>query len=80
MSKYLIIPDCGDQNRGDQALVWETKRLAEDAGFVGKYIMIASTELTQSKSQGISTSPPSCNIHPGCLKSKITSGTRGVLS
>jgi colanic acid/amylovoran biosynthesis protein len=58
MSKYLIIPGCGDQNRGDQALVWETKRLAEDAGFVGKYIMIASTELTQSKSQGISTSPP----------------------
>ena len=27
--KYIIIPGCSDLNRGDQALVWETKRLAE---------------------------------------------------
>ncbi|MBR6041241.1 MAG: polysaccharide pyruvyl transferase family protein [Paludibacteraceae bacterium] len=37
MKKYVIIPNCSDLNRGDQALVWETKRLAEDAGFKGDF-------------------------------------------
>lgn len=37
MNKYIIIPNCSDLNRGDQALVWETKRIAEDAGYRGKY-------------------------------------------
>lgn len=37
MKKFIIIPNCSDLNRGDQALVWETKRIAEDAGYVGDY-------------------------------------------
>ena len=40
--KYVIIPGCSDLNRGDQALVWETKRLAEDAGFKGDYYLVKS--------------------------------------
>lgn len=39
MNKYLIVPGCSDLNRGDQALVWETKRLAEECGFEGKYYL-----------------------------------------
>lgn len=35
--KYIIIPNCSDLNRGDQALVWETKRIAEEAGYIGDY-------------------------------------------
>ena len=41
MKKFLIIPNCSDLNRGDQALVWETKRLAEDAGCIGEYYVTA---------------------------------------
>ena len=41
MKKYIIIPFCSDLNRGDQALVWETKRIAEESGFKGKYYLIA---------------------------------------
>lgn len=37
MNKYIVLPDCSDLNRGDQALVWETIRLAKDAGFEGDY-------------------------------------------
>lgn len=33
----VIIPSCSDLNRGDQALVWETKRVAEDCGYKGKF-------------------------------------------
>lgn len=53
--KYIIIPGCSDLNRGDQALVWETKRLAEENGFTGKYYLTAERNepVEQSKSQGI---------------------------
>lgn len=43
-SIYLILPGCDDTNRGDQALIWETIRLAKDAGFNGKYYMLASED------------------------------------
>ena len=36
-NSYVIVPCCSDLNRGDQALVWETRRVAEDAGLTGKY-------------------------------------------
>lgn len=39
MKKYVIIPGCSDLNRGDQALVWETKRIGEESGFVGQYYL-----------------------------------------
>ncbi len=40
MKQYLILPDCSDLNRGDQALVWLTKEMAEEAGFKGEYYML----------------------------------------
>ncbi len=53
--KYIIIPGCSDLNRGDQALVWETKRLAEENGFTGTYYLTAEKNepAKQSKNQGI---------------------------
>lgn len=39
-NNYLILPGCNDINRGDQALVWETVRIAKDAGFCGEYYMV----------------------------------------
>ncbi len=55
MKKYVIIPGCSDLNRGDQALVWETKRLAEENGFSGKFYLTAEENepVEQSKKQGI---------------------------
>lgn len=46
-NKYLILPECYDLNRGDQALVWETIRLAKDAGFDGEFYI--QTEPSISK-------------------------------
>ena len=43
--QYIIIPSCSDLNRGDQALVWETKRFAEECGFVGEYNMMSKGNL-----------------------------------
>lgn len=39
--KFIIIPGCCDLNRGDQALGWETARIANDAGFIGKYSILS---------------------------------------
>lgn len=52
--KYIIIPGCCDLNRGDQALGWETKRIAEDSGFVGEYSILAEKgePVVQSKREG----------------------------
>lgn len=60
MKKYVIIPGCSDLNRGDQALVWETKRLAEDAGFLGEYYLTSEKNepVNQSKERGIKTITP----------------------
>ena len=50
-NKYIIIPGCSDLNRGDQALVWETKRVAEDAGFKGDYYLTSEKNEPVSQSQ-----------------------------
>lgn len=51
---FLILPGCDDTNRGDQALIWETVALGQDAGFEGKYFMIAEkSKSQQSFSEGI---------------------------
>ncbi|EKQ09820.1 polysaccharide pyruvyl transferase [Lacticaseibacillus casei A2-362] len=42
--KYVIIPGCCDLNRGDQALGWETARIAKDAGFSGDYSVLAERD------------------------------------
>lgn len=54
MNKYVVLPASGDLNRGDQALVWETVRLAKNAGFDGEYyIFSADKDTLQSEKQGI---------------------------
>lgn len=60
MKKYIIIPGCSDLNRGDQALVWETKRLAEEAGFIGEYYLTTEKNepVEQSKKKGIKIITP----------------------
>ncbi|MDU3411316.1 polysaccharide pyruvyl transferase family protein [Clostridium sp.] len=51
---FLILPGCDDSNRGDQALIWETVRVAKDAGFQGKYYMVATENCArQSQKLGI---------------------------
>lgn len=58
--KYIIIPGCSDLNRGDQALVWETKRLAESNGFIGEYYLTAEENepTEQSKNEGLNIIKP----------------------
>lgn len=60
MKKYVIIPGCSDLNRGDQALVWETKRLAEDSGFTGEFYLTSEKNepIEQSKEQGLKIITP----------------------
>lgn len=60
MEKYIIIPGCSDLNRGDQALVWETKRLAEEAGYIGEYYLTCEKNepVTQSQNKGIKVISP----------------------
>lgn len=57
---YLIIPNCSDLNRGDQALVWETRRLAEKAGCEGEFLFFAEPDepTSQSESQGLTRLVP----------------------
>ena len=69
MSKsYIIIPGCSDLNRGDQALVWETKRIAEEAGYIGEFYLIAEQNepVQQSEAKGIHTIRPIIE-HPSRL-------------
>ena len=65
MNKYIIIPGCSDLNRGDQALAWETKRLAEECGFKGEfYLTTERNEPTaQSEKKGLNIISP-IHEHP----------------
>ena len=58
--KYIIIPGCSDLNRGDQALVWETKRIAEESGFEGEFYLTSEKNepVYQSKEKGIQIIEP----------------------
>lgn len=57
---YIIIPGASDLNRGDQALVWETQRVAEKAGFIGKYYMVSEKNepTNQSRKMGLKIISP----------------------
>ncbi|MBQ9761498.1 MAG: polysaccharide pyruvyl transferase family protein [Oscillospiraceae bacterium] len=51
---FLILPGCDDTNRGDQALIWQTVRLAKAAGYEGSYYMLSEPEhCRQSAAEGI---------------------------
>ena len=66
MNNYLIIPSCSDLNRGDQALVWETVKIAKKSGFIGNYYMLRSgiEPTNQSEKEGIGIIS-SILLHPG---------------
>lgn len=55
MNRYLIVPGCSDLNRGDQALVWETKRIAEECGFIGEFYLTSEQNepVIQSETKGL---------------------------
>lgn len=53
-STYLILPNCDDTNRGDQALIWETAAFAREAGYDGRFYMLAEREKSeQSRNEDI---------------------------
>lgn len=60
MKKYIIIPGSSDLNRGDQALAWETKEIAVDAGYIGKYSILAEKDepVQQSIDEGFNVLRP----------------------
>lgn len=55
VNRYLIVPGCSDLNRGDQALVWETKRIAEECGFIGEFYLTSEQNepVIQSETKGL---------------------------
>ena len=63
----LVIPGCDDTNRGDQALIWESVRIAKDAGLNGNFYMISTEECSlQSQNEGIFSTPyilPHPSVH-----------------
>ncbi len=65
---FIIIPGCSDLNRGDQALVWETKRLAEEAGYIGEYFLTTEQNepVHQSSKNGLNIIQPILE-HPSRL-------------
>ena len=77
---YLILPDCSDFNRGDQALIWETIRIAKDAGFEGDYYIQSNnpSSCMQSESEGIHIFPPILK-HPSRKKGENNINYRKVL-
>lgn len=70
--KYVIIPGCSDLNRGDQALVWETKRLAENSGYIGDFFLTAEANepVSQSEKEGIAIITPIMEHPSRMFKSK----------
>lgn len=62
----VILPTTDEQNRGDQALVWQTKAIAQQAGYGGDYYMLADPGAVteQSQAHGISPLVPLLQ-HPG---------------
>lgn len=70
--KYVIIPGCSDLNRGDQALVWETKRIAENAGYKGEYYLTteANEPVEQSINEGLHIIKPIMEHPSRVFKSK----------
>lgn len=59
-SYAVIMPNCDDSNRGDQALVWQTMAVGHEAGFTGKYYMLAASpeKAVQSAAEGIGVIEP----------------------
>lgn len=60
MTKTIILPSCDDGNRGDQALVWRTREIAEAAGLADECMMLTDLidESSQSRATGIGLLAP----------------------
>ena len=63
-SSFIIVPHCSDMNRGDQALVWETKTVAEKAGYIGDFFIVGDASSQQTIHEGIGVLDPVLK-HPG---------------
>lgn len=65
LNRFIILPGSDEGNRGDQALVIQTKRTAEEAGFTGEYSVLSVKHNEADKSAfGIKTID-SILEHPG---------------
>ena len=54
MIKCIILPECDDYNRGDQALVWESKNFLESTGYICDFKLISSSNnFQQTMKKGI---------------------------
>lgn len=75
----VILPGTDELNRGDQALVWQTKSIAERAGFSGKYKMLISPggASEQSRVHGITPLVPLLR-HPSTRYKPTTNLKYGV--
>lgn len=60
MKKYVILPASGDINRGDQALTWETMKVAKDSGHKGQFYILSEKvkTLSQSREEGLKVLTP----------------------
>ena len=56
----VILPGTDELNRGDQALVWQTRAIAQRAGYGGKFYMLSApgTSTHQSLAEGIGALAP----------------------
>lgn len=65
---FVIVPGCSDLNRGDQALAWETREVAQDAGFVGRYAIVSESNepVKQTRREGFDSIVPVLE-HPSRL-------------
>lgn len=72
MNKYVIIPGCSDLNRGDQALVWETRRFAEECGYRGEFYLTSERNepVNQSRAMGLKILCPILEHPSRMFKSK----------
>jgi colanic acid/amylovoran biosynthesis protein len=57
MASFVILPACDDTNRGDQALVWQTRAVANEAGYTGDCYMLSEPTADTSQSQAIGITP-----------------------
>lgn len=71
MSHHIVIPVSYDGNRGDQALVWETVRLAHDSGYRGQWYILGTREQNkQTEEMGVRAISPLIR-HPGRKSNNI---------
>lgn len=76
----VILPSSDDRNRGDQALVWETRSVSQAAGYTGKHYMLAEPTrgAAQSEAEGFGVLSPLLR-HPGTRYAPKSNINYGVM-